>query len=130
MFVQSGRKTGVSPWLLAAMAIRESALNPYAEGKGGERGILQIHPKRRDARKLRWMRDPAYREHCKRKLGACQAEIVDHAAAILRRAIQKCGGDTAQGLAMYNAGRCNAATSYPYRVHGELGRLYEFGRSS
>lgn len=125
MFVRAGRETGVSPWLLAAMGMSETALNPFAEGEAGERGILQIHPARRDGRKLRFLRDARYRERCKREVGACQDEVVSLAAAILARAIGKCG-DTEAGLRMYNSGRCNGRTSYPHRVSKELARLYEY----
>jgi hypothetical protein len=130
MFVEAGRKTGVSPWLLAAMAMRESGCHPFASGGAGEAGILQLHPKRTDARKLRFMRDQKYRETCRRRVGACQAEVVHLAASILRRAIQKCGGATEAGLRMYNAGRCNADVPYPRQVHRELARLYTFANEA
>jgi hypothetical protein len=129
MFVAAGQETGVSPWLLAAMAMRESGLNPFAVGPGDERGLLQIHPARKDGRRLRFMADERYRERCKREVGACQAEVVDLAARVLRRAIERCG-DTARGLAMYNAGRCGAAVSYPRRVSGELAKLYRFAEQA
>lgn len=123
MFVASGRRTGVSPWLLAAMALRESGLHPWASGGAGELGILQIHPRRRDARGLRLLRDERYREQCHREVGACQAEVVDLAADVLRRAIEQCG-DVERGLAAYNSGRCDSGSSYPRRVSSELAKLY------
>jgi hypothetical protein len=123
--VEAGRETGVSPWLLAAMAIKESGLNPFAEGGAGEIGILQLHPKRRDASRLRFLADPKYRERCRKIVGACQREVVDLAARILRSAIVKCGGETHKGLRMYNAGRCDRATRYPRMVEEHLVRLYE-----
>jgi len=125
LFVDVGRRYGVSPWLLAAMAVRESALNPFAVGRGGEHGILQLHPRRRDARRLRFVTDERYRDRCRRVVGACQREVVDLAARILRRAIEQCGSP-ARGLAQYNSGRCDSATSYPRRVEVELLRLYRY----
>jgi hypothetical protein len=124
LFVAAGKESGVSPWLLAAMAMKESGLNPFAEGSGGERGVLQLHPKRKDARHLEFVRSEKYRDRCRKKVGACQAEVVNLAAGILRRAIEACG-DTAGGLRMYNSGRCDGATSYDRRVEAELLRLYE-----
>ena len=44
----------VDPFLVAAIVLRESGLNPFAEGTAGERGIVQLHPEgRRSRRRLR-----------------------------------------------------------------------------
>lgn len=120
LFVNAGKQTGVSPWLLAAMAMKESGLNPLAEGKGGERGILQIHPRRKEASGLAIFKDG---KRCKKDPDPCQEEVVMLAAQILRDAIERCGS-TAGGLRAYNSGRCNGATSYDRRVERELLRLY------
>ena len=42
---RAGVRHDVDPFLLAAMALRESGLNPFAEGAAGERGIVQLHPR-------------------------------------------------------------------------------------
>jgi hypothetical protein len=130
MFVAAGRETGVSPWLLAAMAMRESGLHPFAVGPGKERGILQIHPARKDGQKLRFLTDERYRERCRREVGACQAEIVELAASVLRRAIETCGGEVARGLNAYNAGRCHSTNGYARRVSSELAKLYRFAEQA
>jgi hypothetical protein len=91
--VDAGQAYGIDPWLMAAMAFKESGLNPFAQGPVGELGILQIHPKRRDARQVRFIRDEWYRLRCHKEAGACQQEVVRHAAHVLARSIELCGGD-------------------------------------
>jgi soluble lytic murein transglycosylase-like protein len=44
-FVASGRRHGVPPEVLAAIAVGESGLNPHAVGAAGEIGIMQLHPR-------------------------------------------------------------------------------------
>lgn len=114
----AGAQHGIDPWLLAAMAFRESGLNPFAVGLVGERGILQLHP-RGPAKKVRFVRDSRYRERCKKEVGACQREVVDRAALVLARSLVKCGGDLEQALTMYNAGRCGGTHVYAARVFHE-----------
>ena len=106
MITRSARDWGVDPWTLAAMAYQESRFNPAATGSSGERGILQLHPSRASARRLRFFRDPKKRKSCLREPGACQAEIISLGASILARSIHICGSEDG-GLAMYNAGRCD-----------------------
>src|SRR5688500_12128957 len=72
--VEAGSQYGVDPWLLAAMAFKESGFNPFALGSLGEMGILQINPERRDAINVRFMRDEWYRRRCRKEPGACQRE--------------------------------------------------------
>src|ERR1700712_1339303 len=57
----AGEQFGLDSWLLAAMAFRESGLNPFAVGTHGEKGILQLHPKNRHAKDLPFVQDEAYR---------------------------------------------------------------------
>lgn len=45
IIVEESEAFGVDPWLLTAMAYRESCFNPQARGKSGEYGLLQIMPK-------------------------------------------------------------------------------------
>src|SRR5262252_4016467 len=91
--VDAGERNGIDPWLLAAMAFRESGMNPFAVGSFGELGILQLHPKNRLVKNVRFVRDSYYREHCKKEPGACQREVVDRAAEILALSMELCGGD-------------------------------------
>ncbi|MGD8860127.1 MAG: transglycosylase SLT domain-containing protein [Myxococcales bacterium] len=117
--VRAGQRFGVDPWLMAAMAFRESGFNPFALGAAGEMGILQINPQRRDAEHVRFMQDEWYRRRCRKKAGACQQEVVEHAARVLARSMQKCGGDVVDALGMYNTGRCGGNDRYAKRVLAE-----------
>jgi Transglycosylase SLT domain len=119
----AGNRYEIDPWLLAAMAFKESGLNPYAVGAVGELGILQLHPKNRRSKGVRFVHDAAYRQHCKREAGACQREVVERAAQLLAKSLEKCEGDMKQALGMYNSGHCNAKSPYIARVLGERAKL-------
>jgi hypothetical protein len=121
----SGEQYGLDPWLLAAMAFRESGLNPFAVGTRGEKGILQLHPKNRRAKSVRFVQDESYRVRCQREVGACQREVVERAAFILASSLNKCGGDLQQALGMYNTGRCGGSLTYAKRVLQERARLMD-----
>lgn len=116
IFVAAGVIFGVDPWLLAAMAFRESGLNPWAKGEGGELGVLQLHPKRADTRRLRMFRSERYRERCQKAVDACQVDIVATGAAILRRAYEACGKRFRCALCMYNTGKAHDRCDYSERV--------------
>lgn len=119
----AGDKYGLDPWLLAAMAYRESGLNPFAVGTHGEKGILQLHPKNRHAKDLRFIHDAGYRARCEHQAGACQRELVDRAAQVLASSLAKCGGDLERALGMYNTGRCGGSPPYARRVLKERAHL-------
>lgn len=121
--VSAGKAHGIDPWLLAAMAFRESGFNPFAMGSLGELGILQIHPGRRDAKQVRFIRDEWYRKRCRRQPGACQQEIVEHAARVLSRSVELCSGDIEDALGAYNTGRCGGNRQYTQRVLDEVTEL-------
>jgi hypothetical protein len=121
--VSAANRTKLDPWLLAAMAFKESGFNPFALGSLGEMGILQINPERRDAREVRFMRDEWYRKRCRREPGACQQEVVDHAAQVLSRSFEKCGSDLMDALGAYNTGRCGGNDRYAKRVLTERAEL-------
>jgi membrane-bound lytic murein transglycosylase MltF len=122
---EAGEQYGLDPWLLGAMAYRESGLNPFAVGTRGERGILQLHPKNRRAKNVRFVQDERYRQRCQQQAGACQREIVEQAALILASSLQKCAGDLERALGMYNTGRCGGSAKYARRVLKERARLME-----
>lgn len=121
--VSAGDAHGIDPWLLAAMAFKESGFNPFAMGSLGELGILQINPGRRDAREVRFIRDQWYRNRCRKEPGACQQEIVDHAAQVLARSVELCKGSLEAALGAYNTGRCNGNARYTKRVLTEVDEL-------
>ncbi len=124
-FFYVGEETGMSPWLLAAVAVHESRLNPAAEGPCGKwacRGIMQIHE--------RWRGAPPYiksakaRKRCSRQIGACQEPVVRFAANLLRSEIERCGS-LEGGLGAYNTGRCGRGLRYARKVQLELEHLHE-----
>jgi hypothetical protein len=121
--VVAAQKHSIDPWLMAAMAFKESGFNPYAIGSLGEIGILQINPERRDARSVRFIRDKWYRQRCKKEPGACQQEVVNHAAQVLSRSFELCRGDVMDALGAYNTGRCGGNDRYAKRVLGERDAL-------
>ena len=120
--VDVGQEHGIDPWLMAAMAFKESGFNPYAIGSLGELGILQINPERRDAKEVRFMRDQWYRQRCRKEPGNCQREVVEHAARVLGRSLELCG-DVKDALGAYNTGRCGGNDRYAKRVLAERGEL-------
>ena len=115
----AGQQFEVDPWLLAAMAYRESSLNPFAIGGYGEAGILQLHPRSRTSKGVRFVRDTRYRASCQKEVGACQREVVERAAQMLKSSLEKCGGDLEKALGMYNTGRCGGNPPYAARVFKE-----------
>lgn len=123
--VDAGDEHGVDPWLMAAMAFRESGFNPFALGSVGEAGILQLHPGNPRAKHVRFLSDPHYRKRCQQSAGACQREVVDHAAQVLKRSLDLCGGDLRDALGAYNTGRCGGNDRYAKRILQERGRLLE-----
>jgi hypothetical protein len=121
--VEAGSQYGVDPWLMAAMAFKESGFNPFALGSLGEMGILQINPERRDAVNVRFIRDEWYRRRCRKEPGACQREVVHHAAQLLGRSFERCERDVKDALGMYNTGRCGGNIGYSKRILAERDEL-------
>jgi Transglycosylase SLT domain len=122
---QAGTNAGVDPWILTAMAFRESGFNPFAMGSLGELGILQLHPKNPRSKHVRFIHDQWYRKRCQREVGACQQEVVERAAQLLARSVEQCGGDLKDALGSYNTGRCGGNSRYAKRILGERKALLE-----
>lgn len=120
--VELSREHDVDPFVLAAIAVRESGLDPFAEGSAGERGIVQLHP-RGIGRAVRFVRSAAYRRRCARSPGACQREILEVGVRHLASAVSRCGSLEA-GLGAYNTGVCGD-NAYSRRVMRERTRLLE-----
>lgn len=125
VIARAGVRHGVDPFLLAAMALRESGLNPFAEGAAGERGIVQLHPRGVGSR-VRFVRSEGYRERCSRAADACQEEVVDAGARLMAASMARCGG-TREALGAYNSGVCQA-TSYGDRVLEERAQLVQMAK--
>ena len=124
--VDAGQAYGIDPWLMAAMAFRESGLNPFAKGAIGELGILQINPGRRDARQVRFIRDDWYRQRCRKEPGACQREIVEHAAQVLSRSLDAVRRQPAgRARRLQHRATAAAASSYAKRVLLERDELLQ-----
>ena len=115
----AGQKNGLDPWLLAAMAFKESGFNPFAMGSLGELGILQLHPNNPRSKHVRFLHDEWYRKRCRHEIGACQKEVVDRAAELLARTVEQCGGSLQDALGAYNTGRCGGSSVYAKRIIGE-----------
>jgi hypothetical protein len=116
----AARRHELDPFLLAAVAVRESGLDPLAEGGAGERGIVQLHPRGVGSR-VPFVRSEAYRRRCARQAHVCQREILEAGAGLLARSIVACDG-VREGLGMYNRGECGA-TRYTEHVMRERQRL-------
>lgn len=110
-FVASGRRHGVPPVVLAAIAVGESGLNPGAVGARGELGIMQLHPRGVGARLT--CRDASS--------DACQAEVVELAAEHLAGWRARCSSDL-EALGGYNSGRC-VESDYARRVVSRARRI-------
>lgn len=110
-FINAGRTYQLPVWLLAAMAYKESRFNPAANGRAREFGILQILPNYRKG--VPFFLDP---EGCLLRVGACQSEVIDRAAFILRNSLEKCGS-LSGALSRYNSGRCESEAGAKYARH-------------
>lgn len=121
MLTKAANDEGLDPFLLAAVAVKESGLSPTAVGPKGSAGILQLNPRGVGAG-LRVVRDPHYRAWCARhRVDGCQSEVIERGARHLASWIESCG-DVAAALGGYNSGECGA-TDYSWRVLREERRL-------
>ncbi|MCB9597608.1 MAG: transglycosylase SLT domain-containing protein, partial [Sandaracinaceae bacterium] len=127
LIVRAARRHGVDPYLLAALAMRESGLDPSALGRNREAGIVQLHP-RGAGRDVRFVQDDAYRAACQGQVDACQGPVLDRGAATLARSIADCGSVRA-GLGAYASGHCTASGVHPQRVLEERRQLADLARA-
>jgi hypothetical protein len=92
LFTRAGRKHGVDPALLSAIAKAESSYNPRAQSHAGAQGLMQLMP------------------GTARDLGVNAlnpADAVDGAARLMSRHLKAYGGRVDLALAAYNAGPGN-----------------------
>jgi hypothetical protein len=92
LFTKAGRKYGVDPALLAAIAKAESSFNPNAVSGAGARGLMQLMP-------------GTARELGVNALNPGQA--VEGAAKLMSQHLRAFGGRVDLALAAYNAGAGN-----------------------
>lgn len=118
---ETARRHDLDPFLLAALAWRESGLDPSALGRRGEAGIVQLHP-RGAGRDMRYVRDAAYRAQCQSELDACQGPVLERGAETLARAIEECGS-LVSGLGAYATGHCTESARHPQQVLEERENL-------
>jgi hypothetical protein len=105
-FVEAGQRYGLDAYLLAAMAIRESGLNPHAQGDVGELGLMQLHPYSAAGMRAKMV--------CRRAPSDCTYAVIFEAAAHLAECMRVCG-DLERSLGRFNSGRC-IASAYSRRV--------------
>lgn len=106
MFVRTGFRLNLDPFLLAAIAKHESNLNAFAVGSKGERGIMQILPYSPVANNVAFVRSEAYRNRCQREEGHCQANVIFAASEAIQSSLGVCNGSMEQALVRYNTGKC------------------------
>lgn len=124
---EAALRHGVDPFLLAAVAVRESGMDPTAAGAAGERGIVQLHP-RGSGSSVRFVQSEGYRRRCARRADACQAEVLEAGARLLSNSIIRCGS-VRSGLGAYNRGACGE-TRYATRVMNERQRLLRLAKTN
>ncbi|MEM1416385.1 MAG: transglycosylase SLT domain-containing protein [Myxococcota bacterium] len=123
---EAGRRHGVDPFLLAAMAMKETGFNPFATGGIGERGLVQLHPRGVGSR-VRFVRNESYRRYCARRADACQGEVIEAGAELIASTTRTCG-NIPDGLGRYNSGICQT-TRYSERVLAERQRLLTLAKA-
>jgi hypothetical protein len=121
LIVELAEEHDVDPLLIAAMALKESGLDPSALGRRREAGIVQLHP-RGAGRGVRYVQDAAYRARCQSRVDACQREVLVRGITTLVRGMAECGG-LRGGLGAYASGHCTTSVRYIERVLEERGRL-------
>lgn len=114
-FAEAGASTRIDPFLLAAVALAESGLNPDAVGPGGERTIMQINP-RSPVFPVVWSR-------CSREGEASCSPIAVHTAARMLVGVQARCGTIERALQAYNTGDCNSTVRYARNVMRVRDRL-------
>ncbi len=129
LITEASNRAGVDPFLTAAIAMRESGLNPLAVSPVGARGVVQLNPRYR-GKTVPFVYNESYREQCGRRPGACQREVLDAGLGLYRWAVERCGGDVAKGLSWYNSGRCEKRNGYAASVLRERLRLLRLAKNA
>lgn len=106
-FVDIANEYGLDPFLLASIAKHESNFNAFAEGKRGERGVMQILPYSPIANNVSFVLREPYRRRCKATEGHCQEEVIQAASRALVASLRACNDNLEQALTRYNTGRCS-----------------------
>jgi hypothetical protein len=129
LITEASNRANVDPFLTAAIAMRESGLNPLAVSPVGARGVVQLNPRYR-GKTVPFVYNARYREQCSTRPGACQREVLDAGLGLYKWALSRCGGDVEQGLAWYNSGRCDKQNGYAASVLSERRRLLKLAKEA
>ena len=129
LITETSNRASVDPSLTAAIALRESGLNPLAVSPVGARGVVQLNPKYR-GKTVPFIYNESYREQCSRRPGACQREVIEAGLGLYKWAVSRCGGDVQKGLAWYNSGRCDKQNGYASSVLRERRRLLRLAKAA
>ena len=129
LITEASNRAGVDPFLTAAIAVRESGLNPLAVSPVGARGVVQLNPKYR-GKTVPFVYNESYREQCGHRPGACQREVLDAGLGLYRWAVTRCGGNVEKGLAWYNSGRCDKQNGFAASVLRERRRLLRLAKDT
>lgn len=129
LITEASNRAGVDPFLTAAIAVRESGLNPLAVSPVGARGVVQLNPKYR-GKTVPFVYNERYRQKCSLRPGACQREVLEAGLGLYEWAVSRCGGDVARGLAWYNSGRCDKQNGYAASVLRERRRLLRLAKDA
>jgi len=129
LITEASNRAGVDPFLTAAIAMRESGLNPLAVSPVGARGVVQLNPKYR-GKTVPFVYNERYRKECSLRPGACQREVLDAGLGLYEWAVSRCGGDVEKGLAWYNSGHCDKHNGYASSVLRERRRLLRLAKQA
>ena len=129
LITETSNRAGVDPFLTAAIAMRESGLNPLAVSPVGARGVVQLNPRYR-GKTVPFVYNEAYRSKCSRRPGACQREVLEAGLGLYRWAVERCGGSVQKGLAWYNSGHCDKRNGYAASVLRERQRLLRLAKQA
>lgn len=129
LITEASNRAGVDPFLTAAIAMRESGLNPLAVSPVGARGVVQLNPKYR-GKTVPFVYNDRYRESCSLRPGACQREVLDAGLGLYNWAVSRCGGHVDKGLAWYNSGRCDKQNGYASSVLRERRNLLRLAKKA
>ena len=129
LITEASNRAGIDPFLTAAIAVRESGLNPLAVSPVGARGVVQLNPKYR-GKTVPFVYNETYREQCSRRPGACQREVLEAGLGLYKWAVSRCGGDVEKGLAWYNSGHCDKRNGYASSVLSERRRLLRLAKGA
>jgi hypothetical protein len=129
LITEASNRAGVDPFVTAAIAMRESGLNPLAVSPVGARGVVQLNPKYR-GKTVPFVYNESYRKQCSRRPGACQREVLDAGLGLYRWAVTRCGGNVEKGLAWYNSGHCDKRNGYASSVLRERRRLLRLAKEA